>query len=154
MIRVGPDPIDAADLLRRFEETAGGAGAIASFSGKVRGEAGVDQVASLSLEHYPGLTEISISEILEDAKARWNISHAWVFHRTGEILPGETIVFVCAASAHRRDAFEAVDFLMDYLKTRALFWKKEQRETGAIWIEPREQDYKDAARWEKSEDSR
>ena len=84
------------------------------------------------------------------SRERWPISELCVVHRTGEMKPGETIVFVAAASAHRRAAFEAADFLMDYLKTKAVFWKREDTEKGPAWIEPREEDYKDASRWKET----
>lgn len=149
-IRVDTDLIKTTSVLAAFEEAAGDVGAIASFVGKVRGNAQGAKVDALILEHYPELTEASIHDIVGEAEARWQLSKVLVVHRVGRILPTETIVLVCAASCHRRDAFLAVDFIMDYLKTKALFWKKEQRENENIWIEPRKADYADAARWAKS----
>lgn len=147
MIRVSEKPFDPGAELSAFERAAKGAGAVVSFLGKVRERASDEDVNALYLEHYPGVTERSIAEIETSAKKRWNIDDTLIIHRVGRLAPGEPIVMVCVASAHRRDAFEAADFLMDYLKTEAVFWKKEIREDGEAWIEPRDQDYKDAARW-------
>ncbi len=148
MISVTDQPFDPANALSKFEQRARGAGAIVNFIGKVREEADGDPVEALVLEHYPGVTEQSIAEIAADAQARWPISAVDIIHRVGRLSPGEPIVMVAVASAHRRAAFEAADFLMDYLKTRALFWKKEIRASGETWIEPRDDDYKHAALWE------
>jgi molybdopterin synthase catalytic subunit len=122
-------------------------GAVASFIGVVRdvNEGGV--VAEMSLEHYPGMTEAAIEEIISQAKARWSILDALVIHRVGRLKPAEQIVLVVTASAHRGDAFAACEFIMDYLKTRAPFWKKEQTGSGARWVEARESDDIAAERW-------
>ncbi|PQA86903.1 molybdenum cofactor biosynthesis protein MoaE [Hyphococcus luteus] len=152
MIRVCTDPFDPGAELSVFETKAGAAGAVVSFIGKVREAAGDSAVTGLYLEHYPGVTERSIAEIKEEAAKRWAIDDVLIIHRVGELGPGEPIVMVCVAAAHRRDAFEAADFLMDYLKTEAMFWKKEIREDGEAWIEPRDADYKDAARWKDDEE--
>ncbi len=149
MIRVSADPFDPGAELSVFETRAGAAGAVVSFLGKVRESAADKTVSGLYLEHYPGVTERSIAEIEEQARKRWAIDDALIIHRVGELRPGEPIVMVCVAAAHRREAFEAADFLMDYLKTEAMFWKKEIREDGEAWIEPRDADYKDAARWKE-----
>ncbi len=150
MINIASAPFDPGAELSAFEKKASGAGAVVSFIGKVRATAGEDTVKALYLEHYPGVTERSIGEIESEARQRWAIDDAHIIHRVGELQPGEPIVMVCVASAHRREAFEAADFLMDYLKTKAMFWKKEVREGGEAWIEPRKEDYKDAARWRGS----
>lgn len=151
MIRVSPEPFDPGAELSAFERDAGGAGAVVSFVGKVRGAAGEKNVTSLYLEHYPGVTERSIAAIEDEARKRWALFDVLVIHRVGALAPGEAIVMVCAASAHRREAFEAADFLMDYLKTEAMFWKKEVRDGDEAWIEPRDADYKDAERWRKDD---
>jgi len=150
VIRVISDPFDPGTELSAFEKEASGAGAIVSFVGKVRAAAGSDSVKALYLEHYPGVTEQSIAEIENKARGRWEIDDALIIHRVGELAPGDPIVMVCVAGRHRREAFEAADFLMDYIKTKAMFWKKEIRDSGAVWIEPRHADYKDAARWNES----
>jgi molybdopterin synthase catalytic subunit len=124
----------------------GGAGAVASFVGLVRGDGEVD---AMTLEHYPGMTEKALAEIVAAAQARWELRRVRVIHRIGRLLPGERIVFVGVSSAHRRDAFEACEFLMDYLKTRAPFWKKEETAAGTRWVDAREADDSAAARWEE-----
>ena len=148
MISLTDKPLDAAEALRRFEQTNPAAGAIVTFSGKVRENAGAKTVTKLFLEHTPGLTEKGIAHIGDAACERWQVNEVQIIHRVGEIPAGETIVFVAAASAHRRDSFQAADFLMDYLKSEALFWKKEIYQDGSSsWIEPRMQDYHDKKRW-------
>lgn len=121
-----------------------GAGAVASFVGLVRG-AGID---AMTLEHYPGMTEKALADIVAQAQDRWQLRRARVIHRVGRLLPGERIVFVGVASSHRRDAFAACEFIMDYLKTRAPFWKKEETAAGARWVDARESDDSAAARWD------
>ena len=139
------DPIDPAALLSDFTREATGAGAIASFTGLVRGE---DGVSELWLDHHPRLTEQVLAEIAEDARLRFEVQSVHVVHRVGSVAAGEPIVFVAAAGRHRRAAFEAVDYMMDRLKTDAPFWKREDREDGARWIEARAEDHVDRARWE------
>ncbi|WP_425409056.1 molybdenum cofactor biosynthesis protein MoaE [Hyphococcus sp.] len=147
MIKITDKPFDPGAEVANFERAAKGAGAVVSFLGKVREEANSEKVTSLFLEHYPGVTENSIAKIETAAQKRWAIKNTLIIHRVGALTPGEPIVMVCVASAHRRDAFEAADFLMDYLKTEAMFWKKEIRGASEAWIEPRDEDYKDAQRW-------
>lgn len=147
MISLLDQPFDAAQALREFEKRAVGAGAIASFTGIVRAEGNMGAVKTLHLQAFDPLTERGIIGAVEDAGKRWLLSALTVIHRTGNILPGEPIVFVAAAAAHRRAALEAVDFMMDYLKTEAIFWKKEETHSGAHWIEPRPEDYTDRNRW-------
>jgi len=113
---------------------AGRAGAVVAFAGIVRDHAGVDRVSGLYLEHYPGMTEASIEKILAKASARWELIDTVVIHRVGELAPREQIVLVLVAAAHRPDAFAACEFVMDYLKTDAVFWKKEHRPGGDAWI--------------------
>jgi molybdopterin synthase catalytic subunit len=138
-------PIDPAALLAAFTLEAAGAGAIASFTGLVRGE---DGVSELWLDHHPRLTEQVLAEIAEDARLRFEVAGLTMVHRTGSIGVGEPIVFVAAAARHRRAAFDAVDYIMDRLKTDAPFWKRETGEGGARWIEARAEDHADRARWE------
>jgi molybdopterin synthase catalytic subunit len=116
-------------------------GAVASFVGIVR-------EVPMTLEHYPGMTEREIGKIVEEARARWQVMDATVIHRYGELRAGEQIVLVAVASAHRGDAFAACEFIMDYLKTRAPFWKKEHRAEGARWVEARSSDDEAAERWQ------
>lgn len=121
-------------------------GAIATFTGLARAEQG--DTTTLELEAYPGFTEAAIGKIADEALRRFDLHDFHIVHRVGKIAPGEAIVFVATAASHRRAAFEACDFLMDYLKSRAPFWKKETGPDGARWIEPRAQDHVDIARWE------
>ena len=122
-------------------------GAVASFIGLVRDTNEGGAVAEMSLEHYPGMTEKAIEEIVTQARARWSILDALVIHRVGRLRPTDQIVLVVVASAHRGDAFAACEFIMDYLKTRAPFWKKEQTGSGTRWVEARESDDIAAERW-------
>ena len=122
-------------------------GAIASFVGVVRDVNEGDAVAEMSLEHYPGMTEKAIEEIIGQARGRWNIYDALVIHRVGRLKPTDQIVLVVVTSAHRGEAFASCEFIMDYLKTRAPFWKKEQTGGGARWVESRETDDIAAERW-------
>ena len=116
-------------------------GAVASFVGLVRDVA-------MTLEHYPGMTERAIGKIVGEAKSRWQVTDCTVIHRYGALEPNDRIVLVAVASAHRGDAFAACEFIMDYLKTRAPFWKKEQTPEGARWVEAKEADDKVAERWQ------
>ena len=153
MIVVSPDVLDSASLLRRFETMVGDAGAVVSFSGRVRSHSSEGEVKCLHLQAYSPMTENGIEAALLEAKSRWPLSNAIVHHRIGDMQPGDTIVFVATASKHRRAAFESADFLMDYLKTKAVFWKRETTASSDVWIEPREQDYSDATRWDLEEAS-
>ncbi|MBW8859894.1 MAG: molybdenum cofactor biosynthesis protein MoaE [Caulobacter sp.] len=121
-------------------------GAVASFVGLARAERG--QATILELEAYPGFTDAAIAALAEDAKARFDLHDYRIVHRIGRIAPGEAIVFVATAASHRRAAFEACDFLMDYLKSRAPFWKKQHGPDGERWIEPTARDRTDAERWD------
>lgn len=133
-----------ADLLTNGRKDVG---ALVSFTGLCRDEAGT--LTALELEHYPGMAEAELTRIAEEAIGRWPLTGLTVIHRFGKIPPGDNIVLVVAASSHRRAAFEAADFLMDYLKTRAPFWKKEHLVSGGAsnWVEARAVDDEDAARW-------
>ena len=122
-------------------------GAIASFIGVVRDVNEGGAVAEMALEHYPGMTEKAIEEIIGQARSRWRVLDALVIHRVGTLKPMDQIVLVAIASGHRGDAFAACEFIMDYLKTRAPFWKKEQTGQGARWVEARETDDIAAERW-------
>ena len=124
-------------------------GAIVTFTGTVRDLGGGEVIAAMRLEHYPGMTESEIDKIIEAAKKRWPLDGVRVIHRVGRLLPQENIVFVGCASAHRQAAFESANFIMDYLKTRAPFWKKEERESGASWVDARETDYTTLQRWDE-----
>lgn len=144
MIRVvvSPEPIDAGAELA-FAEVAG-AGAVATFTGLVRGDDGVDE---LELEHYPGTTEAALRALAEEALDRWSLLGATIVHRVGPMRPGERIVFVATAAPHRAAALDACAFLIDRLKTSAPFWKRETRAGVARWVEARAADDQAAARW-------
>ena len=146
MIRLTSETFDPGVLLGEFSRGRREVGAVASFTGIARAEAGRTEV--LELEAYPGFTEAEIGRFAEAAQARFGIDDLLIVHRVGRIPPGEPIVFVATASSHRRAAFEACDYLMDYLKSRAPFWKKEHGPEGARWVEPRDEDHADIARWD------
>ena len=146
MIRLQAEPFEPGALLTEFCAGRSETGAVVSFTGLTR--AGEGEVERLELEAYPGFTEAEIDRIAEMARTRFHLQDLVIIHRIGEIAPGEAIVFVATAAAHRREAFEAADHLMDYLKSRAPFWKKEHGPNGARWIEPTERDQADAARWD------
>jgi molybdopterin synthase catalytic subunit len=138
------------DLGRQYQSLLAqyrGIGAVVAFVGTVRDLNLADNVVALELEHYPGMTEKSLSKILETAAQRWSLQGARIVHRIGKMYPGDQIVLVLTASAHRGDAYEANHFIMDYLKTEAPFWKKEWTPEGPRWIEARDSDDKAAARW-------
>ncbi len=121
-------------------------GAVASFLGTVRGEAG--QVSEMALEHYPGMTEKALASIVQEAQSRWAVIDTTVIHRIGPLAPCDPIVLVAVASAHRSDAFAACEFIMDFLKTRAPFWKKETTAEGGQWVDARDSDEAATRRWD------
>ncbi|WP_110708755.1 molybdopterin synthase catalytic subunit MoaE [Salinicola lusitanus] len=125
-------------------------GAIVSFTGRVRDTNERPGVTALTLEHFPGMTEKSLHEIALEAGERWTLQAVTIIHRVGCLQPGDAIVLVMTASPHRRAAFEACDFIMDYLKTRAPFWKKEHTDSGSYWVSERQSDHEAADRWELS----
>lgn len=125
-------------------------GAVATFVGLVRDVSGGSSVGAMTLEHYPGMTEKALEEIVEQACARWSLYGVRVIHRFGRLEPGDRIVFVGVAGAHRGETFAACEFIMDYLKTRAPFWKLEETPAGARWVDARDSDDSAAARWEQS----
>jgi molybdopterin synthase catalytic subunit len=150
MIRVQTASFDAHAETAAFQKGRGEAGALASFVGSVRDSALGGEVEALELEAYPGFTEKQIAQIESDARTRFDVIDTLIVHRYGRMLPGEAIVLVAALSKHRREALQAVDYLMDRLKTEAPFWKKEVRPGGAEWIEPRGDDRDARARWDKA----
>ena len=139
-------PFEPGGLVTAFCADRRETGAVATFVGLARAEGG--QAAALELEAYPGFTDTAIREFAQRALDRFGLQDVHIVHRTGRIAPGEAIVFVATAAAHRREALEACDFLMDYLKSRAPFWKKEHGPGGARWIEPTDRDRTDAERWD------
>lgn len=149
-VRLQNEPFIPGDEIEAFRALVKGAGAIVSFLGSVRDmsmEPSTDNVRHLYLEHHAVLTRSGIETAIGLAGDRWPLLTTLVIHRIGRIDVYNPIVLVCAASKHRKAAFEATDFLMDYLKTEALFWKKESRASGDMWIDPSEADYQQARRW-------
>jgi molybdopterin synthase catalytic subunit len=146
MVRLQAEPFDPGALLSQFCAGRTDVGGVVSFTGLVRADQG--KSTALELEAYPGFTDAEIARMGEAARARFSLQDWLVVHRTGRMAPGEAVVFVACAAAHRREAFEAADQLMDYLKSRAPFWKKEHGPDGERWIEPTARDLSDAARWE------
>ncbi|OON38864.1 molybdenum cofactor biosynthesis protein MoaE [Izhakiella australiensis] len=145
-IRVGEAPFSLADEYSWLSQNAED-GAIVTFTGKVRNHNLGDSVAALTLEHYPGMTERVLSELVDDARRRWPLQRAVVIHRVGALYPGDDIVLVGISAAHRSAAFAAAEFLMDTLKTRAPFWKRETTGQGERWVEARDSDQQAVQRW-------
>jgi len=149
-IRIQEADFDIAREIAALTQGRTDIGAVVSFSGVCRDSEGSEPIAALTLEHYPGMAEAEIGRHAETAMSRWPLTGLTVIHRVGRITPGENIVLVLTASAHRQAAFEAAEFLMDYLKANAPFWKSEESAEGKSWIEAREHDDAAAARWTKS----
>jgi len=152
MIRVQREDFDPAEEARALVEGDHGIGGVVTFTGLVREMADVGgdadrPISGMTLEHYPGMTEKMLARIEAQALERWPISASLIIHRYGDLEPGDRIVFVLTASAHRQAAYEANMFLVDWLKTKAPFWKREDAETGAHWVEARGSDSEAAARW-------
>lgn len=142
-ISIRAEDFDAGDEIASLGAGDDRAGAIATFVGLVRG----GDVTAMTLEHYTGMTEMSLAAILDEAHSRWEIRRSRVIHRIGRLLPGDRIVFVGVSAGHRGDAFAACEFIMDYLKTRAPFWKKEETAGGTRWVDARETDATASQRW-------
>jgi molybdopterin synthase catalytic subunit len=149
-IRIQQADFDVAQEIAALSKGRTDIGAVVSFSGICRGTEGNEPIAALTLEHYPEMAEAEIKRHADDAISRWPLQGLTIIHRFGRIAPGENIVLVVTASSHRQAAFEAAEFLMDYLKTSAPFWKREEGGKGASWIEARSRDDDAAARWTKS----
>lgn len=148
-VRVQEADFDVGAELAALRAGDARVGALASFLGLVRDVNDGAAVSEMTLEHYPGMTEKALEEIVAEAKGRWDIYDALVIHRVGPLLPCDQIVFVAVTGAHRGEAFAACEFIMDYLKTRAPFWKREATPAGARWVDARETDDSAAARWQK-----
>ena len=147
-VRVQQDDFDPGAEMKSIIAGRTDIGAVVTFTGTVRGQAGGRSIASMTLEHYPGMTEAELQKVEAEANARWPLQGTLIVHRFGELRPGDNIVLVVTASAHRHAAFESAEFLMDYLKTRAPFWKKEAGPDGsAEWVDARESDDAATARW-------
>ncbi len=152
MVRVQHEAFDAGVEIARLREGDRRVGAVAVFIGTVRDINDDASVSTLTLEHYPGMTEKALTAIVDEAKSRFDVYEIGVIHRVGELAPTDPIVFVGVTSAHRGTAFDACRFVMDYLKTKAPFWKKERTSQGERWVEARASDDDAALRWERSVD--
>ena len=154
MILVQEQDFDLAQVCQSLRQQAGDPGAIVTFTGLVREIYDQDADASnpvtgLFLEHYPGMTEKCLEDIARQARDRWPLQALCIIHRVGELRPGDQIVLVGTASSHRHAAFEAAQFMMDYLKSKAPFWKKQRGKTGSEWVASRDSDSEAIARWQK-----
>ncbi|WP_281777088.1 molybdopterin synthase catalytic subunit MoaE [Polynucleobacter sp. KF022] len=149
-IRIQENDFDLSAEIGTLRKNDPRVGAVVSFLGTVRDMNDGSQVKGMTLEHYPGMTEKALQEILDQAKARWDIYQTLVIHRVGPLLPEDQIVLVAVTSAHRGEAFAACEFIMDYLKTAAPFWKKEDTPEGARWVDARVTDEAAMARWNKT----
>ena len=147
-VRISTEDFDAGREIAALRGHDRRVGAVASFIGTVRDVNDDANVVTMTLEHYPGMTEKALHAIVEEARGRFDILDALVIHRVGELRPVDQIVLVAVTSAHRGDAFDACRFIMDYLKTRAPFWKREETPAGARWVDARASDDEAAARWE------
>ena len=147
VVRVQTEDFDVGVEINAMRLKHPKAGAVVSFVGQVRDLNDGDHVAAMTLEHYPGMTEKSLAGIVEQAFARWSIADTLIVHRVGKLKPLDQIVLVLVASAHRKDAFAACEFIMDYLKTAAPFWKKEDTPEGSKWVDARVTDDAAMARW-------
>ena len=148
-IRIQQADFDVAKEIAALSKGRTDVGAVVTFSGVCRGSENGEPIAALTLEHYPGMAEAEIGRHADEALSRWPLKSLTIIHRFGRIAPGDNIVLVVTASSHRQAAFEAAEFLMDYLKTNAPFWKREESEKGTSWIEARDHDDDAAARWTK-----
>jgi molybdopterin synthase catalytic subunit len=149
-IRIQEADFDVAREIAALTRGRSDIGAVVTFSGICRGTEGSNPIAALTLEHYPGMAEAEIGRHVDEAIGRWPLTGVTVIHRFGRIAPGENIVLVVTASSHRQAAFQAAEFLMDYLKTSAPFWKREESAGGTSWIEAHGRDDEAAARWTKT----
>jgi len=146
-VRVQTQDFDAGAEIAALRRDNPGIGAVASFIGVCRDANDGDAITQMTLEHYPGMTERALENIVAEAKSRWKVAEVLVIHRVGELKPTDQIVLVAVTGSHRGEAFAACEFIMDYLKTRAPFWKKEATPQGARWVEARSSDDEAAQRW-------
>ncbi len=147
MIRVEEDDFDVGAEIAALTGGKHGIGAVVTFVGLVRDMAGGARIGAITLDHYPGMTERGLAEIEAEAGRRWPLEASLIVHRHGRLDPGDRIVLVITASAHRREAFEACEYLVDWLKTKAAFWKLEETDEGGKWVDARDADTAAAARW-------
>ena len=153
MISIQADDFDLAREYQRLRECSGNAGAIVTFCGLVRDFQPGDPQQLLQLEHYPGMTEKTLQDICVNARTRWQIERISIIHRVGQLQHGDQIVFVGVSGKHRYEAFQACEFIMDFLKTQAPFWKKEITSEGGRWVDARDSDNRAAGRWLQDHDT-
>jgi molybdopterin synthase catalytic subunit len=151
-IRIQPHDFDLTQEYQKLRELSSTVGAVVTFTGLVRDFEVDSSIDSLSLQHYPGMTETLLQEIVDQADKRWDLIGISIIHRVGELLPRDQIVFVGVASQHRADAFAAAQFLMDYLKTKATFWKQVSQDGRQYWVESKDSDADAAIRWDSIDD--
>ncbi len=149
-IRVQEAPFDFGAEAQAFSDAQQGAGAIVTFTGLVRDLPGTP-LEVMEIEHYPGMTEKALTKIAQDAQARWELSGCLIIHRFGKMRPGDQIMMVATGSKHRKDAFEAAEFLMDYLKSRAPFWKREVTSDNISWVASKSEDEDALSRWDQTQ---
>ena len=149
MIRVQSEDFDVGAEVAALTAGNHGIGGVCSFVGLVRDIAGEESIKAMTLEHYPGMTEKALAKIEAEARQRWPLEETLIIHRYGRLEPGDRIVMVATASAHRQASFDSCNFLMDWLKTKAPFWKLEETGAGAKWVDARDTDDSAAARWSK-----
>ncbi len=147
VVRVQREDFDLGAELTSMRQGRADIGALVSFSGLVRDTADGQQISGMELEHYPGMTEKALGKIADEATTRWSLQACLIIHRFGALAPGEQIMMVATAAPHRADAFAAAEFLMDFLKSRAPFWKKEATRDGGQWVDARESDQDALSRW-------
>ena len=145
-ISVQQEPFDIGQITNDFSKGHSHMGAVVTFTGIVR-DSDTDDLNAMEIEHYPGMTEKAISKIATEAKSRWSLGDVLVIHRFGRLEPGDQIMMVATAARHRKDAFDAAEYLMDYLKSRAPFWKKEITRDGTAWVEAKSEDEDALSRW-------
>lgn len=150
-VRLQREDFDVGAETRRLTAERDDVGAVVTFTGICRAGPPGDRISAMTLEHYPAMAQAELERIEAEARARWPLQDALVIHRHGRLVPGDNIVLVIALSMHREAAFEAASFLMDYLKSRAPFWKREEREDGAAWVSSRPEDEVALARWDVGE---
>ena len=151
MIQIQTDDFDTGDVILQLKKTTNNIGAIVSFIGLVREFSDNNNIVSMTLEHYPGMTESVLKNIENEATQRWDLLGTQIIHRVGNLKAGDNIVLVATAATHRKQAFEAAQYIMDFLKTEAPFWKKEHTAQGSHWVECKDSDVVDRNRWESKE---
>ena len=150
MIRIQQEDFSVEAEVAELRRQSAGIGAIVTFVGLERDLNDSDEIRTMFLEHYPGMTEKSLTQIVGEAMQRWELIDVRVIHRVGRLLPQDQIVLVAVASGHRKNAFAASEFIMDYLKTKAPFWKKEETARGSRWLETRSSDMEASAEWDRN----